>query len=173
MTLVCRLKWTGSAPLNSSQRMTKRLASSLQKSSDICLATHRQQTTRTRRSSANPDVSPELEEIINKALEKDRNLRYQSAGEMRADLQRLKRDTDSHKSAAVTESAPVSRNKRLQWVGVGTVSVIAAIVTALFLWQSRYSSVTSPRTIAVLPFQIPTQTPTFYDLPCQMKLRIR
>jgi Protein kinase domain/Dipeptidyl peptidase IV (DPP IV) N-terminal region len=48
----------------------------------------------------NPEVSPRLEEIINKALEKDRNLRYQSAAEMRADLQRLKRDTDSGRSAA-------------------------------------------------------------------------
>ena len=43
----------------------------------------------------NPDLPPKLEDIIYKALEKDRNLRYQHAADMRTDLQRLKRDTDS------------------------------------------------------------------------------
>ncbi len=47
----------------------------------------------------NHDVPPKLEDIINKALEKDRNLRYQHASEMRSDLQRLKRDTESGRSA--------------------------------------------------------------------------
>jgi serine/threonine protein kinase/Tol biopolymer transport system component len=48
----------------------------------------------------NPQLLPQVEAIIGKALEKDRNLRYQSAAEMRADLQRLKRDTDSGRSVA-------------------------------------------------------------------------
>src|SRR5579863_783914 len=48
----------------------------------------------------NPDLPAPLEQIINKALEKDRNLRYQHAADMRADLQRLKRDTDSGRSGA-------------------------------------------------------------------------
>jgi eukaryotic-like serine/threonine-protein kinase len=48
----------------------------------------------------NPAVPPRLEEIINKALEKDRDVRYQHAGDMRADLKRLKRDTDSGRSSA-------------------------------------------------------------------------
>ena len=59
----------------------------------------------------NPDLPPKFEEIVNKALEKDRNLRYQSAADMRADLQRLKRDTESGKSAVFEveplPSAPV------------------------------------------------------------------
>jgi serine/threonine protein kinase len=57
----------------------------------------------------NPEIPRKLEDIISKALEKDKKLRYQSAAEMRADLQRLKRDTDSGHSAVVTsEAEPVS-----------------------------------------------------------------
>jgi eukaryotic-like serine/threonine-protein kinase len=105
----------------------------------------------------NRDVPPKLEDIINKALEKDRNLRYQSAAEMRADLQRLKRDMDSGKSASVTESAPASYKRRPQWIAAGAVGVVAAITMA-FLWQSRHSVVSrvdseSQKAIAVLPFQ--------------------
>jgi serine/threonine protein kinase/tetratricopeptide (TPR) repeat protein len=50
----------------------------------------------------NPDVPPKLEDIINKALEKDRNLRYQHAADMRTDLQRLKRDSDTERVAAAS-----------------------------------------------------------------------
>ena len=56
-------------------------------------------------SRVNPDLPAKLEEIIAKALEKDRNLRYQHAGDMRADLERLKRDTDSHRLASRVQSA--------------------------------------------------------------------
>jgi serine/threonine protein kinase len=49
----------------------------------------------------NPDVPPELERIIEKCLEKDRNLRYQHASDIRTDLQRLKRDTESSRIAAI------------------------------------------------------------------------
>jgi serine/threonine protein kinase/TolB-like protein/Tfp pilus assembly protein PilF len=59
----------------------------------------------------NPEVPAELERIVNRSLEKDRNLRYQHASEMRAELQRLKRDTDSSRSsvvAAAESGIPVS-----------------------------------------------------------------
>jgi serine/threonine protein kinase len=63
----------------------------------------------------NPDVPPKLEEVITKALEKDRRLRYQSAAEIRTDLQRLKRDSDTGRVGAATtqvESKPATKFSR-------------------------------------------------------------
>jgi serine/threonine protein kinase len=56
----------------------------------------------------NRDIPPKLEDIINRALEKDRELRCQHASEMRAELQRLKRDRDSGRSRAVAAELPAS-----------------------------------------------------------------
>ena len=59
----------------------------------------------------NPDLPAEMERIVNKSLEKDRNLRYQHAADMRADLQRLKRDTDTGRAVAAS-SGSVSSGER-------------------------------------------------------------
>ena len=56
----------------------------------------------------NPELSPHVEQIVGKALEKDRKLRYQNASDLRADLQRLKRDTDSGRSAAISAVGPAA-----------------------------------------------------------------
>jgi eukaryotic-like serine/threonine-protein kinase len=105
----------------------------------------------------NPDIPPKLEDIVSKCLEKDRNLRYQHASDIRTDLQRLKRDTESSKSPAVVESIPFGRNKRLRWIGAGAGS-LAVLVLALILWQTKHPTVhpsesVSSRAIAVLPLQ--------------------
>jgi serine/threonine protein kinase len=81
----------------------------------------------------NPDLPPRLEDIINKALEKDRNLRYQVAAEMRADLQRLKRDTDSSRSTWQRRNR--SRTRRRSRRGRATAKLILPAAQAGFLLQ--------------------------------------
>jgi len=73
----------------------------------------------------NPDVPLELERIINRAVEKDRELRYQHASEMRAELQRLKRDTDSGRISAASVPVAESGSSHAQ-VAVATPSSPAA-----------------------------------------------
>ena len=71
----------------------------------------------------NPDLPAELERIINKALEKDRDLRYQVASEMRADLKRLKREIDSGRSSAVSASPAASSGSSLAAPASGPSSI--------------------------------------------------
>src|SRR6202008_4544938 len=59
----------------------------------------------------NPDLPPKLEELINRALEKDRDLRYQHASDLRSDLKRLKRDTDTGRTAVPADSSVASSAK--------------------------------------------------------------
>jgi serine/threonine-protein kinase len=96
----------------------------------------------------NPELPPKLEDIINKSLEKDRGLRYQSAAEFRADLQRLKRDTDSSRSVVVATAEPV---RRIPWVLIG---VVVALIIGTGAVGGYYFTHQAPRAIdsvAVLP----------------------
>jgi eukaryotic-like serine/threonine-protein kinase len=126
----------------------------------------------------NPDVPPKLEDIINKALEKDRNLRYQHASEMRSDLQRLRRDTETTRIAATNASEGeqsgvlsgpghydrpstgrivATAGRRLPY---GIIMGILGLVVALGIsyWKARNNgppavSSATPTAVAVLPFQ--------------------
>jgi serine/threonine protein kinase/Flp pilus assembly protein TadD len=89
----------------------------------------------------NPDISAKLEEIVNKALEKDRRLRYQRATEIRTDLQRLKRDTESNyaePSTAQGDSKPGAKSTRLWWGLIcGATIVLIGLAVVGWLLYSR------------------------------------
>jgi len=114
----------------------------------------------------NPEVAAELERIINKALEKDRDLRYQAASDVRTDLKRLKRDTDSGRTASLSTSgapaaaaaAPPVRKGfgRRLLVVAGAVAAVAILAASLYLLRGRPPEIDS---IAVLPFVNATGDP--------------
>ena len=123
----------------------------------------------------NPTLPPKLEEIIGKLLEKDPRLRYQHASELRTDLQRLKRETDSSRSAAFSAAAPqtipaaasptsdsssdaaivVSVMKRQKKLLLAVLAVIVLLVAGLYwgLFRNSAPAVTGIHSIAVLPFE--------------------
>jgi serine/threonine-protein kinase len=76
----------------------------------------------------NPAISPQLEQIINKALEKDRSLRYRTAADLSADLQRLKRDTDSARAFQVTSGASSEQSTKRGWIHFLWAGVLALAV---------------------------------------------
>jgi serine/threonine protein kinase/tetratricopeptide (TPR) repeat protein len=98
----------------------------------------------------NPDIPAELERIINKALEKDRDVRYQHASDIKADLKRMKRDTESGKTVASVEASPRWSRRSVLIGAVAFVFAIAAIVVAgLYLGSGGRTPINS---VAVLPF---------------------
>jgi eukaryotic-like serine/threonine-protein kinase len=104
----------------------------------------------------NPELPPKLEEIINKALEKDRKLRYRSAADIRIDLLRLKRDTDSSRSGAHSATVPAVVGSRPWWRSKGMLGVSAIVLVILLVGASWFYGLRGRGetidSVAVLPF---------------------
>ena len=99
----------------------------------------------------NPDLPAQLEQIINKALEKDPALRYQSAADMLADLKRLRRDTTSGHVQAVAPAAAVAKKPATMLIAAGLAGVLV-IAAAFFFWLRGRTGSDEISSIAVMPF---------------------
>jgi len=117
----------------------------------------------------NPDVPPEVERIISKALERDRNLRYQHASDMLSDLQRLKRDSDSgHGPAASSETvslveSPTTRVAKLWKIGVPVLLVALIAAVGLYYRLRQSKRLTDKDTIVLADFANSTGDAIFDD----------
>jgi serine/threonine protein kinase/tetratricopeptide (TPR) repeat protein len=106
----------------------------------------------------NPDLPADLEHIISKALEKDREVRYQHASEMKADLIRARRDSSSGRAEAVASTPATAKLTKSYKLIAGLGGVLALGLIAFVFWQARHGAVSpagreNPTTVAVLPFQ--------------------
>ncbi len=108
----------------------------------------------------NPDVPPKLEDIVNKALEKDRNLRYQHASDVRTDLQRLKRDTASSQMPVGETASRVSN--RWKFSAVVAVALVLMAVGGYF-YLHRAPKLTAKDTIILADFANTTGDAVFDD----------
>jgi eukaryotic-like serine/threonine-protein kinase len=102
----------------------------------------------------NPDLPPKLEETVNKALEKGRKLRYQSAADIRTDLQRLKRDSDSSRAnVAAVEAGVKPARIHIRWgVVTGAALVVALAVGGWLFFSRKAHALTDKDTIVLADF---------------------
>jgi eukaryotic-like serine/threonine-protein kinase len=111
----------------------------------------------------NPDAPVELERIINHALEKDKNLRYQHAADIRAELERLKRDTESAPIPAAS-GAGASAHLRMHWkVTLSVGLAVVALAVGSYFYLHRPPKLTEKDTIVLADFTNTTGDPVFDD----------
>jgi len=112
----------------------------------------------------NPGLPQELERIVGKCLEKDRELRYQHASEIRADLQRLQRDRQSARvePGRTVEERPVVPRHRVRWLSIGAAVLVAAAVAGA-IYSRRPPTLTDKDTIVLADFVNRTGDPVFDD----------
>ena len=111
----------------------------------------------------NPDVPADLDRVIAKCLEKERNLRYQHAADVRTDLQRLKRDMEPHTSTAVVERTSVPRRLRPFWIAVMAGVIVAAASLAVHFLPHHSAKLTEQDTIVLADFTNTTGNSAFDD----------
>jgi serine/threonine protein kinase/tetratricopeptide (TPR) repeat protein len=115
----------------------------------------------------NPEIPAELEHIISKALEKSPDLRYQHAADLRSDLQRLKRDTESEHTAAATTEASLrpATTATGRWIGIAAIAVVAvALGVGVWLYFARRAqALTEKDTIVLADFTNTTGDAIFDD----------
>ena len=114
----------------------------------------------------NPDLPPQLEEILIKLLEKDRDLRYQSAADVRSDLKRLKRDSESGTILAAlapgssSSRRPQPTNKKMTWL-VPVILVVLVALAISFVFLKRGRALTEKDSILIADFVNTTADPVF------------
>ena len=113
----------------------------------------------------NPGLPQELERIVGKCLEKDRELRYQHASEIRADLQRLQRDRQSARfePGRTVEERPVLARRRARWLSIGAAAVVVTAAVAGVINSRRPAPLTDKDTIVLAEFANTTGDPVFDD----------
>ena len=114
----------------------------------------------------NPGFSPKLEDVINKALEKDRRLRYQNAADIRTDLQRLRRDTESGgatTSTAQVEPKPAAKSTRFRWAAAAATAVVVGLTVGGWLFFSRKAHALTDKDTIVLADFTNTTGDTVFD----------
>src|SRR4029077_11986859 len=112
----------------------------------------------------NPTLPPKLEEIIGKAIEKDHKLRYQNAADIRTDLQRLKRDTESARTFATTP-APPTRVRSFRWTVIAgaAVTVVGLAFGGWLYFARRAHALTEKDTIVLADLTNTTGDSVFDD----------